>query len=76
MNIQERKIEFVQAFLQLENEELISRFEELLKSEKEPKIAPMSLDELNERIDKSVADSKNDSVTESAMLMSEIQQWN
>lgn len=35
MDIQTRKIEFVQAFLQIQNETIISRFEELLKSEQE-----------------------------------------
>ncbi len=58
MNIQTRKIEFVQAFLQLQNEEVISRFEQLLKIEKK-EFKPMTLKELNSRIDRSENDFKN-----------------
>ncbi len=58
MNIQTRKIEFVQAFLRLENEESISRFEQLLKIEKK-EFKPMTLKELNSRIDRSENDFKN-----------------
>lgn len=75
MDIQTRKIEFVQAFLKLQSEELISRFEKLLKSEKPTTIQPMTLEELNERIDKSLSDSQNDRVTEAHQLIEEIQQW-
>lgn len=58
MNIQTRKIEFIQAFLQLQSEESISRFEELLEIEKKD-FRPMSIEELNSRIDRSEADFKN-----------------
>lgn len=58
MNIQTRKIEFIQAFLQLQSEESISRFEELLEIEKK-EFRPMSIEELNSRIDRSEADFKN-----------------
>ena len=65
MDIQSRKIEFVQAFLKLQSEELISQFENLLKkksvikSEEPQQFKPMSLKEFNERIDKSESDFKN-----------------
>ena len=65
MDIQSRKIEFVQAFLKLQSEELISQFENLLKrksvfiSEEKQQFKPMSLEEFNERIDKSESDFKN-----------------
>ncbi len=58
MDIQTRKIKFVQAFLQLESEELISRLEELLKVGKK-EFKPMSIEELNSRIDRSEDDFKN-----------------
>ena len=57
MDIQTRKIQFVQAFLKLQNEELISRFEEILWSENKT-VEPMSHDNLNKRINKSLDDSK------------------
>lgn len=74
MDIQTRKIQFVQAFLKLQSEKVISRFEELLKSESE-EFQPMTIDEFNERIDKSLLDSKSDRVTEASDLLNEIKEW-
>lgn len=51
MDIQTRKIEFIQAFLKLDDENLVSVFEDILKSETNQDFQPMSIDELNERID-------------------------
>jgi hypothetical protein len=51
MDIQSRKIEFVQAFLKLQSEEVISQFENLLKMkstselEQEQSFKPMSIKE-------------------------------
>ena len=56
MDIQTRKIEFVQAFLKLQSEEMISLFESILKSGNKDDFHPMSIDELNKRIDKSEKD--------------------
>ncbi len=56
MNLQSRKIEFVKAFLQLEDEESISILEPLLKSENNGDFSPMTLEELNQRISLSEAD--------------------
>lgn len=77
MNIESRKIEFVQAFLNLQSEELISQFEKLLKKAKqsERELEPFSTEELNSRIDSSLEDSTNDEITESNELLSEIRQW-
>ena len=77
MNIETRKIEFVQAFLNLQSEELISQFEKLLKKSKqsEKELKPFTVEELNSRIDASLEDSKSDEVTESNELLSEINQW-
>ena len=58
MDIQTRKIEFIQAFLKLQSEQTISRLEELLKSESKD-FEPMSVDEFNERIDRSEKDFKD-----------------
>ncbi len=63
MNLEARKIEFVQEFLKIQNEEVISRFERILKMEQldpdEQNFSPMSVDELNERIDTSESDFQN-----------------
>ena len=61
MNIETRKIEFVQAFLNLQSEELISQFEILLKKTKqtEKELKPFTVEELHERIAKSEDDFEN-----------------
>ena len=56
MTIESRKIEFVQAFLKLQNDEVISQFESLLKKKsilsnvQDSEFKPMSINEFNERI--------------------------
>ena len=50
MDIQSGKIEFIQEFLKLQSEEVISRLEKLLKKEAEkirPDLKPMTVEELN-----------------------------
>ena len=65
MDIQTRKIEFVQAFLKLQSEEVISQFENLLRKKSSYEIEegkvlkPMSIKEFNKRIDQSESDFKN-----------------
>jgi len=63
MDIEARKIEFIQEFLKLQSEEAISKLENLLKKEKdttdERMFNLMTIDELNKRIDKSESDFKN-----------------
>ncbi len=78
MDIQTLKIEFVQEFLKLENEELIIRLDKLLRSDKSTKmngLGPMTIAELNERIDKSIDDSNQERVTTSSDLIAEIEKW-
>lgn len=59
MDIQTRKIEFVQAFLKLQSEELVSLFENILNSETKEDLKPMTIEEFNSRIDQSEKDFKN-----------------
>ena len=60
MDLQTRKIEFVQEFLKIQSEEAIGRLEKLLKKEKKNKHSDsMSAEELNKRIEKSESDFKN-----------------
>lgn len=74
MDIQTRKLEFIQEFLKIQSEDLISRLEKILKNTEDDFI-PFSLDEFNARIDESIQDSENDRVIESSELFSEIRQW-
>lgn len=79
MDIQTRKIDFVQEFLKIQNEELITRFEKLLqsnKSKEKPDFKPMTIAELNSRIAMSMDDSKNNRLTSSGDLIAEIEKWN
>lgn len=66
MNIETRKIEFLRKFLELKDEELILKLEQLLgingnntDSLVKEEIEPFTIAELNERIDKSEKDFKN-----------------
>lgn len=74
MDIQTRKIEFIQEFLKIQSEEAIAQFENLLKKKKisdsEDLFKPMSIEELNKRIDKSEEDFKNDKYKSSSQLLS------
>jgi hypothetical protein len=78
MDIQARKIYFIQEFLNLQSEEIISRLEEVLSIEKKKnrlndnELVPFTMEELNERIDKSMEDSKNGRLTEANQLIAEI----
>lgn len=77
MDIQTRKIEFIQEFLKLQNEELISRLENLLRTNKSKNddFKQMTIDELNSRIDQSMEDSKSEKLTNSDDLIAEIEKW-
>lgn len=72
MDLQTRKIEFIQEFLKLQSEEVISQFENLLKKKsikEKVDVKPMSIKELNSRIDKSEADFKNGKFKTSSQLV-------
>lgn len=77
MNIEARKIEFIQEFLKLQSEEAISKLEEILKKEKSShkETEQMSVQELNKRIDKSMKDSENGRLTEAKDLLADIEKW-
>ena len=79
MDIQARKIHFVQEFLRLKNEELIGKFEKILMTEKqkdyERTLEPMTVVELNRIIDNAEDDSKNGRLTSNSDLKKEIDSW-
>lgn len=79
MDIQARKIQFVQQFLRLKSEEAISRFEKLMKKEVmedgPEAFEPMTIDEFNARIDASMEDSKNGRLVGIEELNGRISQW-
>jgi len=74
MDIQSRKLEFIQDFLKLQSEEVIAQFEKLLKKakniEEENKLEKLSVEELNERISKSEDDFENKKFKTTSELLS------
>lgn len=80
MNLETRKIEFVKEFLKIQSEEVISKLEKILIKEnksysEENKFKPMTVAEFNERIDKSLEDSKNNKVIKASDLKAKIDKW-
>ncbi len=73
MNLETRKIEFLQEFLKLQSEEVVSRLEEMLKkatnASEEQVFEPMTIEELNNRIDQSESDFKNNRFKTSTELL-------
>lgn len=79
MDLQTRKIAFVQEFLSIQNEEIVTRLENFLKKEKkndaDNEFSPMSIEEFEKRIDQSMDDSKNGRVIEANDLLKEVEKW-
>ena len=79
MDIQARKIHFVQEFLRVADDELVTKLESLLRIERKKKLeeelSPMTMKEFNEIIDKSEDDFKNERVTEARNLLNQIDTW-
>ena len=80
MNLEARKLSFIQEILKIQSERTISRLETILRKEKTviefENIQPMTMKKLNQRIDKSLDDSKKGKLTEINDLISEIDKWN
>jgi hypothetical protein len=79
MDLQERKIHFVQEFLKLKNEEIIHKLEDTLKSEKtklfsNPSV-PYTIEEFNKKIDRAEDDQKKGRVRTSDELKEDIKLW-
>ena len=79
MDLQTRKIAFVQEFLKLQSEEVISRLEKILRKENsvsiDDKVEPMSIEEFNDRVTKSMEDSKNGRLIKDSDLKAKIEKW-
>jgi hypothetical protein len=79
MDLQVRKIHFVQEFLRVNNEKIIDKLEGMLKSEKSKLYAsdpePYTMAELNIIIDNAEDDVKNNRVKNVHDLKKEIKTW-
>lgn len=72
MNLETRKIEFVQEFLNLQNQDIVSRLVKILKKEKsnsEKIFETMTITEFNKRKDKSESDFQKNKFKRSSELL-------
>ena len=76
MDIQTKKIDFIQKFLGIQDEKIIDNLEKTLDDELDKNnFHPMSVVELNKRIDQSLADAHNGHLTTNDQLIQEIKRW-
>lgn len=79
MDLEARKISFVQEFLRLQNEEIVSGLESLLRKKKaeliENNLKPMSLEQFNSEIDEAMEDSAQGRMIKATDLKAKIQKW-
>ncbi|MDO9038535.1 MAG: hypothetical protein Q7U59_09340 [Lutibacter sp.] len=79
MNLEARKLSFIQEFLRLQNEEIVSGLENLLRKRKieliENDFKPMSIEQFNSDINQSLDDSKNEKLIKAIDLKAKIQKW-
>lgn len=79
MDLKTRKIEFVKEFLKVQSEEVVSKLEKLLQKENtlivSNEFEPMTIEEFNNRIDKSMEDSKNGRMIKAIDLKAKIDKW-
>ena len=79
MDIQTRKINFVQDFLRLRNTKLIDKLEKILLEDKakdyETNLKPMSADCFNQMIDKSLEDIHQGNVVDARELKETVKKW-
>lgn len=79
MDIQTRKINFVQEFLRLRNIKLIDKLEKILLEDKardyEANLKPLSIDSFNKMIDKSIEDANQGNVVSARELKESVNKW-
>ena len=79
MDIQTRKINFVQEFLRIRNIKLIEKLEKILLEDKakdyEANLKPMSIDNFNKMIDKSIDDANQGNVANARELKESVKKW-
>jgi len=79
MDLESRKISFIQEFLRLQNEEIVSGLEKLLRKSKtemiDSNLKPMSMEQYDAEIDQAMDDSKNGRMISLEDLKTKVQQW-
>ena len=79
MNLEARKISFIQEFLRLQNEEIVIGLEKLLHKRKaeliDMEMKPMSIEQFNNDIDQSEDDFKNGRIISANDLKAKFKKW-
>jgi flagellar biosynthesis component FlhA len=79
MDLEARKISFVQEFLRLESEEIVTHLETILHKQKvellDQEMKAMSIDQFNKEIDQSLDDAKNGRIITAKDLKSKVKKW-
>ena len=78
MNIQTRKIQFIQEVLRLNNEKIIENLEKILHQEKKKgmkEFSQMTIEEYNTLIDQAENDSLNNRIFNAGDILSDIDTW-
>ena len=79
MDIQTRKIHFIQEILRIKNEKIIDKLEKMLHQEKkktfDKEFSPMSLEDFNSIIDKAEEDSEAGRLYNAVEILKDIDTW-
>jgi hypothetical protein len=76
MDLQTKKISFIQKYLDIDDEKIIDSLEKTLEDELEKnRLQPMSIIEFNHRIDQSLSDAHEGRLTKNDQLIQEIKKW-
>ena len=79
MDLQTRKIHFIQEVLRIKNEKIIEKLEKILHQERkkviEKELSPMTVEEFNALIDSAEDDSENDRMYNAGEILNDIDTW-
>jgi hypothetical protein len=79
MDIVARKLNFVQEFLRISDEDLVDKLERFLRTERKKRvdkdIKPMTMNEFDQMIEKAEDDVKNGRVIEARELLKKVEKW-
>jgi peptide subunit release factor 1 (eRF1) len=79
MDIVARKLNFVQEFLRISDEDLVDKLERFLRTERKKRvdkdIKPMTMNEFNQMIEKAEDDVKNGRLIEARELLKKVEKW-
>lgn len=79
MNIEAKKLSFIQEFLRIDNENIINALENLLHRSKsevfEESLKPKTVEQFNDEIDEAIEDEKNGRTITAEELKRKVQEW-